>query len=331
MDFRFRSNLLERYSNDTRKGVGWISAYQFFILPIAIALFALRAYGRLAEYQDALAAADCVVLGCLVLNFWFLLSLDSFGYIATIVTASVVAARYLADVILPLLLGKAISEEIGPSIVGVFVSAFSAWLIFIEVLTYIVIFALLFLHTWYFVRRKDLFYKYHTEELKQVLKAKRDAASRGQGCGTSQCQSSEHQRGSVDKEALELARRQAEWDRTHGRFDYKVAGVTYDNEDGTSRQKYLMQIKKALGIGESINLQHVADEYNGETCIKVMFDDKCVGFVPKHKIDEFTKIANQIECAHPEINSFTDEYQEDDGSTTKEKIYYCHVYLTYRK
>lgn len=49
MNFRFRAILLEKYNNDSGKGVGWISAYQFFILPIAIILFALRTYGRIVE------------------------------------------------------------------------------------------------------------------------------------------------------------------------------------------------------------------------------------------------------------------------------------------
>lgn len=109
----------------------------------------------------------------MILNFWFLLSLDSIGYATTIVTAFVVAIRYLSDAVFPLILGNAVAEELGPSLVGALVSAASGWLILVEVLAYIVILSLLFLHVWYFVRRKDLFYRYHTEELRRALKEDR--------------------------------------------------------------------------------------------------------------------------------------------------------------
>ena len=105
--------------------------------------------------------------------------------------------------------------------------------------------------------------------------------------------------------AAEAQRRQAEQQRartaapaassgdTVKNIEFKVAGVTLDNEDGTSRQTILRALRfgdapYASDSGEmDVDLEETT--FNGEDAIEVHINGYMVGFVPKEKISQVAK------------------------------------------
>ena len=73
------------------------------------------------------------------------------------------------------------------------------------------------------------------------------------------------------------ASERAEWEAKHGRITTALAGVTFDNEDGTSRQKLLKDIKARSGDAE-LNLEEF--EYKGQPAVRVLVDGECIGNIP---------------------------------------------------
>lgn len=62
----------------------------------------------------------------------------------------------------------------------------------------------------------------------------------------------------------------------------KVAGVTFNNDDGTSRQEILQKIKeKKAPFNKQLNVSVESTEYNGEFAMKVFVNSHLVGWVPK--------------------------------------------------
>lgn len=68
----------------------------------------------------------------------------------------------------------------------------------------------------------------------------------------------------------------------HDRLFIKVAGVTFENEDGTDRQEILEDLESKIGGEITLNLQ--PDTYEGEPCIKVLADGQQVGYIPKRLV-----------------------------------------------
>ena len=77
-----------------------------------------------------------------------------------------------------------------------------------------------------------------------------------------------------------------------GSVSFRVAGVTFKNEDGTSRQSILRHIKfedspYADGIDPiDLNVTIEETEYNGEQAFAVFANGYQIGFVPKGSIDK---------------------------------------------
>ena len=124
----------------------------------------------------------------------------------------------------------------------------------------------------------------------------------------------------------EQKQRQAVWERTHGRITTKIAGVTFENEDGTPRQKYLKEAYANDGAG---TLELVPFEYKGENALRVLFDGNCVGTIPKNRVAEILGIMDRVTAARLDVQRFTPE--DDDEPSRAEKIYRADLILIYAK
>lgn len=77
---------------------------------------------------------------------------------------------------------------------------------------------------------------------------------------------------------------------------FHVAGVSFDNEDGTSRQSILRAYRFRDPPFDARNNVTVEDTgYNGEPAYQVKLNGTCVGWVPKDKIDELNSKWDKID------------------------------------
>ena len=136
----------------------------------------------------------------------------------------------------------------------------------------------------------------------------------------------------------EEARRKAEleeFERTHGRLKFRLAGVTYKNDDGTSRQDLLKEVLASDCQGDT----SVEDyEYNGKPAVRLLYDGHILGNVPQTVVPEFLKIIDEIDSVNLDIQTFTpkdadDDWDDDDRPRrkSKEKIYFANVTVVYNK
>lgn len=116
--------------------------------------------------------------------------------------------------------------------------------------------------------------------------------------------------------------RQAEWERTHGRIITKVSGVTFDNEDGSSRQRIL---KAAFGEESCGSVVLELYDYKGQDAIAVYYDDEQVGTIPKSQVEKVKAVMDKISAGHLTVERFRPD--EDDG----EYIYRADLTLVYTK
>ena len=65
----------------------------------------------------------------------------------------------------------------------------------------------------------------------------------------------------AEAERAAAAAKQAAWEASHGRISFAIAGVTFNNEDGSSRQKILRDLK-ARGDEAEVELEEF--EYKGK-------------------------------------------------------------------
>ena len=133
------------------------------------------------------------------------------------------------------------------------------------------------------------------------------------------------------KEREERAAAKAEWDSKHGRIITSIAGVTFNNEDGTSRQKILRDVKSYLSDAE-LTLQEY--QFNGKPAIHVYLDDQCIGDIPKAHVKEVLDIMDKVEHVNLDINVFypeDDEWDDDAPKRKGEKIYRADLTIVYSK
>ena len=131
----------------------------------------------------------------------------------------------------------------------------------------------------------------------------------------------------AEEEAQAAAQRE-EWESLHGRFKTSLAGVTFDNDDGTSRQKLLKDFK-ARGGQADLELEEY--EYKGSPAIRVLIDGECVGNIPKNRVDELRAIMDRLERANLEVEAFRPDADDDDEKPRGELIYRADLYLIYSK
>lgn len=97
---------------------------------------------------------------------------------------------------------------------------------------------------------------------------------------------------------------------------YKVAGVTFDNDNGTSRQQALADLMAVYGEGKDIPCRLVEYEYLGEPAFHVYVGTKIIGNIPADAVAEVKSLLPGFEDTSVQIGKFA-----PDGET----IYYARV------
>lgn len=139
------------------------------------------------------------------------------------------------------------------------------------------------------------------------------------------------------QEKAEAARRRAEAERKklaaiqeererrerYGWYPFSVAGVTFANEDGSSRQKILSEIYDAQ-LAEDLDLDVTLEryEYEGKPAIHVLVNGRCVGNVPRMEVDDVSEIMDKA-LKRIEVEHFV----PDDAP--RKRIYRADVTLSY--
>ena len=91
-------------------------------------------------------------------------------------------------------------------------------------------------------------------------------------------------------------------------FYFDVAGVTFDNDDGKSRQKILRAICDGDEYGRA-DAELVAYTYEGEPAFRVMTDEGCVGNIRQKDIAEVQGLLDRN--VHSIVVS-AEEYEDDN-------------------
>lgn len=127
-------------------------------------------------------------------------------------------------------------------------------------------------------------------------------------------------------EQAERKARQAAWDAAHGTITTRLAGVTFDNEDGTSRQRALQGALADEGTGD-VELELY--EWKGQDAVRVLYDGVCVGNIPRDRVAEVAAVMDRITAAHLDASRFTPE--EDEGRGLGGQIYRADLTLVYSR
>lgn len=153
-------------------------------------------------------------------------------------------------------------------------------------------------------------------KVQQIVDAEMKKAEEQKAVAARQAQEAE--------EAAAAARRD-EWERTHGRFVTNIAGVTFDNDDGSSRQKILKGIMNRGGEGE-VTLEEYT--YKGHPAVHVLIDGACIGNIPKDRVPEARELMDkEITAARLDVEKFRPEDDEDRPAV----IYRADLTMVYKK
>ena len=96
--------------------------------------------------------------------------------------------------------------------------------------------------------------------------------------------------------------------------EFKVAGVTFNNDDGSSRQEIL---KNIVDNGGSADATFKEYEFNGKPAIAVYADGKCIGSIPRGSAKEVRSLIAKDLSAIISANKFVNEEGKE--------IYYAEV------
>lgn len=89
-----------------------------------------------------------------------------------------------------------------------------------------------------------------------------------------------------------------------------LKGVTFDNDDGTSRQGYLKALYESGQLVPNVSLEHYL--FRGSDAIRVLVNGRCVGSVPADRVDRVLQLmeAGRIKYAFIRIEYFENEFDE---------------------
>lgn len=138
-----------------------------------------------------------------------------------------------------------------------------------------------------------------------------------------------------DRRAAERAQREADqkaWEEKHGRIITAVAGVTFKNDDGISRQNILKDLKARGGYDADLELEEY--EYKGKPAIRVLVDGEQIGNVPRSRVSEVSAVLDRLEDCSIKVETFRPEDEEDEDGNVRhrgELIYRADLYLVYKK
>ena len=121
------------------------------------------------------------------------------------------------------------------------------------------------------------------------------------------------------RKAAEYAEAQVRKAETLTALSFKVAGVTYNNDDGTKRQAILKRMAKKNSPRVTLEIFN----YQGSPAVAVLLDNERVGSVPAERVVyalPFAADGVNITSSNVEIGDF----ENDNGK----RIMYCEVSLT---
>lgn len=111
----------------------------------------------------------------------------------------------------------------------------------------------------------------------------------------------------AEKAHFDSIERQRQYDEKHGTIETSVAGVTFDNEDGTSRQYALKMLKGKEKRGEYYEVRLVPYTFKDRPAIYVYADDRCVGNVKTEDTHEVMSIIDRLDFVELDPYSFKNE------------------------
>ena len=133
-----------------------------------------------------------------------------------------------------------------------------------------------------------------------------------------------------DQAALEEERRAADrgpaaWAEKYASLVTNIAGVTFNNDDGSSRQQILADV---MARGGEVEVTLDEFYYKGSQAVRVLVDGRCIGNIPKHRVEEVRAVLDRIVTADLNVETFqpADEDPERPG-----EIYRADLYLVYKK
>lgn len=115
-----------------------------------------------------------------------------------------------------------------------------------------------------------------------------------------------------------------------GRYYVKVAGVTFHNDDGTKRQTILRKAMREDCDGE-VTLEK--SQYKDEDSIKVLYDCKCIGFVPRGDVQNVLELMPYIRNTRLHVKEYEveEDLSGDEEFSSKAKVISAHLYMYYNK
>ena len=122
--------------------------------------------------------------------------------------------------------------------------------------------------------------------------------------------------------------RQAEWEATHGRIETKLAGVTFDNEDGRSRQQ-ILKAAMAEDCSGVVTLENY--EHKGAEAIRVEYEGECIGTIPRDRVAEILPVMKRISAGCLHVSRFVPEDEDAETSRAGGVIYRADLTLIYTK
>ena len=163
----------------------------------------------------------------------------------------------------------------------------------------------------------------------QALEARKTELSRLEGELEMQRVEVQNIKQKIREEQNAAKTRQAEWEKTHGRIITKIAGVTFDNEDGSSRQRILKAAMAEEASG-TVDLELNEDE-KGVVTIAVFYDGEQIGYIPKNRIADIDPIMDRITAGNLSVERFRPEDDEDDDRGDRDYIYRADLTIIYTK
>lgn len=115
-----------------------------------------------------------------------------------------------------------------------------------------------------------------------------------------------------------------------GSVSFRVAGTTFDNSDGTSRQEILRHMKFGdppwADNPEDLLVTIEEEDYEGNLAFAVLINGYQIGFVPKSHIRQVEKAQQNISTCYVSDVKITGGGTAEDG---RELYYGCKITLDY--
>lgn len=132
----------------------------------------------------------------------------------------------------------------------------------------------------------------------------------------------------LQAEQEEKKQRQAAWNAAHGTITTRLAGVTFDNEDGSSRQRAL---QGALADECTGDVELELYDWKGQDAVRVLYDGVCVGNIPRDRVAEVAAVMDRITAGSLSVNRFTPEDEDDETSRRGGVIYRADLTIVYSR